>query len=84
MFEEVSSVTPQQRQARRVIAAAAVARRLTERDEALRSHDVAQTTRYVGELLAASSRATRVGRAYGERYGVATLAEVAFHAGISV
>lgn len=76
-------MTPQQRHARRVIAATAVARRLCECDEALRGHDVAQTTRYVGELLAASSRATRVGSAYGERYGVATLAEVARHAGIS-
>lgn len=76
-------MTPQQRQARRVIAATAVVRRLTECDEALRGHDAARTTRYVGELVAASSRATRVGWAYSERYGVATLAEVALHAGIS-
>lgn len=77
-------MTPQQRHARHVIAAAAIARRLTEHDEPLRCHDSARMNRYVGDLLAASSRATRVGSAYGERYGVATLAEVARDAGITI
>lgn len=76
-------MTPQQRHARRVIATAALARRLTERDEPLRGSDAATSARYVGELLAASSRAARVGSAYGRRYGAATLAEVVRDAGIA-